>query len=284
VNWLGILPTGVNYKHSDTNGDGTIDLDDTTAIILNQGLNHPLKQSSIQSQGSIDLMLSTALDTVGPGTFLEITVDLSGLPTDSIYGLYFQFAFDPAMIVPGNVTYDYSNSMFGTPQVDMIHYELEDPSIGLLDLAITSTDHINKVADGELVKIILQVSPGITVPEQIDLNITPIQSYDAAADPLSLNSTGTTVHVDPFSTGVHEQTDAGSLWVSYLEAGSISIRSEEWVEFDDVKLVNLQGQVVFQENYMNTDQKIDLNRFSKGIYILSISEGLKTTFIKVINR
>lgn len=284
VNWLGVLPTGVNYKHSDTNGDGTIDLDDTTAVILNQGLNHPLKQSGAQPQGSIDLMLTTVLDTVGPGSFLEITADLSGSPTDSLYGLYFQIAFDPAMIAPGTMTYDFSNSIFGTSQVDMIHLELADPSIGLLDLAITSIDHINKVANGEVVKIILQVSPGITLPEQLDLNITPVRSYNAAADPLSLNSTGTTVHIDPFSTGVLEQTDAGSLWVSYLEGGSISIKSAERIEFDDVKLVNLQGQVVFQENYMNTDQKIDLNRFSKGIYVLSVSEGLKTTLLKVINR
>lgn len=93
-NWAGTITNGKNLNHSDCNGDGIIDNNDTLAIFNNYGLTHAFKpvQTTI-----LNPQLSVVADQVAviKGNWGSSSVYLgdAGNPINNINGIPYQLIF-----------------------------------------------------------------------------------------------------------------------------------------------------------------------------------------------
>ena len=91
-NWTDSLASGVNIKHSDCDGNGIINADDTIPITLNYGMIHPRLLPPVYNATIPDLYLQCTVDSIGPNQMLHVKMHLgsSAMPVPAIYGLAFQ--------------------------------------------------------------------------------------------------------------------------------------------------------------------------------------------------
>ncbi len=136
----------INYKHIDSNGDGTIDAADTLAIVQHWGrVVNPLQHNPFHAPlgnptGNPHPPFTISTDTLYPGQSISLPLLLGSadMPADSIYGLAFSLSYDPDKIKPG-ISFHPTSSWLGEP-ADMLWLQRNFPEQGRLDVAITRTD------------------------------------------------------------------------------------------------------------------------------------------------
>ena len=143
-------PDSLNYKFIDTDGNGTINADDTLAISLNYGLGHNKTFETSTTEGSVPLQIELSSDSAVAGDSIQIKVRL-GTPqqiADSIYGLAFTLYYDPAFLDSNSVKIDLSQTWMGTPNQNLLTMAHHFPSLGRIDLGVTRTDHQDTSGQG----------------------------------------------------------------------------------------------------------------------------------------
>jgi len=152
-NWGKTFINGVDYKHSDCNGDGVVDSLDLMAISINWGDSH--KKTGLTSGGNPSdppFYLAFSKATYNPGDTVKAAIIL-GTPSNSlgnVYGMASEFNFDLAYIDTNTLKVNFSKSWFGTPGTDMLYFFHPEYSIGKLFFAISRIDHNNKSGNGNI--------------------------------------------------------------------------------------------------------------------------------------
>lgn len=107
--WTNSFASGINYKHADCNGDGTIDMTDLNAITLNYGQVHFKKENVgvYKAAGLPDLYLDLTGISAIPGTTLQIPVMLgtSTAMMNDIYGIAAHITANNVLASPMSLTY-----------------------------------------------------------------------------------------------------------------------------------------------------------------------------------
>jgi len=197
TNWLGQLATdwadtlisGVNYKHIDCNGDGTINNNDTLAIVLNYGSVH--NKTSLSNQASTAdplLYLDISTDTVSTGTQLIIPLMLgtTSVPADSIYGLAFTINYDPSLIDTSSVSVSFNNSWLGTIGTDLISIQYDFYSGGKIEIAVTRTDQSNISGFGQIGELSITTANNLSGNSPIDTMLFTLTNVTSIANDESI--------------------------------------------------------------------------------------------------
>ena len=138
--WATSTPSGTNHKFVDCDGNALIDLNDTTAVLLNYGYVHNNRLAApVNNLNYPDLRLQVTVDTIAPSSsgVLEVQIGSQALPVNNLYGLAFTILFDPQHIDENSLTMSLSNSLLGTPGVDMAGVKVIHSGYGNIDVAIT---------------------------------------------------------------------------------------------------------------------------------------------------
>lgn len=162
VDWQVPQNNGQDMKHGDCNGNGTVDLSDTAAIVQNFGLseNFPLIPYQGQERNCIPLQLVFPNSTFNPGSWVsgDIVIGDSASGPFSVYGIACAFKFPTGSFVPGSLTIIPDANWMTTIPTDGIAIAISD-SVGMVSLGITRHDHINANGFGVIGHVIFQIPP-----------------------------------------------------------------------------------------------------------------------------
>ncbi|MGB1204606.1 MAG: S8 family serine peptidase [Chitinophagales bacterium] len=161
ADWTANLPYGVNAKHADCDGNGTVEVIDVQAIADNYGQIHTTTNSAPPITG-FDLDISQALD-IAPTASNNYTFTLNISATNvNVYGLAYTINYTDACI---HTNIDFSNSCLGIDGIDFVKVVKNDTANNKLYIGISRLNRTNANC-GNIAKITMEV---IDIP--IDNNL-----------------------------------------------------------------------------------------------------------------
>lgn len=266
----------INFKHMDTDGNGTINAQDTVAISLNWGLTNdnwdddgfmPNLEISFTQEAPF-FIESDTVNTDQTASFDIILGDETNHATD-IYGLAFTITFNPEVTVPGSAHVLLDNSWLGAPGQNLLSLYKEDYEAGELHVGITRTDGSNITGHGNIGVMQITIKDVIFRGDltEMQLGIENVRIINASEQDILVNPIETTTYIDAttntFNPGIQHKIN-----VYPSPATDKIFISAESIEVTDIELYNAQGSMIRKMNQALTELKVD--NLSSGSYYLRI--------------
>jgi hypothetical protein len=283
-NWTGTITNGSNLNHSDCNGDGTIDDNDTLAIFNNYGLTHTFKTAQTTT---VNPQLSIVPDQsmVVKGTFGSASIYFGDATTtiNNINGVAFTVDFDNTLIEPNSIWVEYQNSFIDAGQ--NLHFRKLDFVNNKLFTASTHTVSNNVSGYGKIATLHYQVKSSLSTDEVLNIGILQANQSSATGSitPLS-TGTGTLMAIGA-SVGVKESLISGGMLVSPNPTnGLLNISFNTIPQNTKIELYNSIGALVLTEQMSNKTNTINMSDLSSGIYFMKVLESNKVVAVKKVVR
>ncbi|MCI5058479.1 MAG: T9SS type A sorting domain-containing protein [Flavobacteriales bacterium] len=284
TNWIGqyaadfgqSLASGVDYKHSDCDGNGNINIGDFGAILLNYGQTHTKGFESPFVMTNPSLSVNLNVDTTQVGSVVTAMINLGDaiIPADSVYGVAFQMNYDPALVDSVQMNVDYSNSWLGdiTNNSDFIGIDTTLISFGHLDVGMTRTNQGNKSGHGEICAVEIFTTDDLigkqTTYEALKLSLSNVKI-------ISYDQTELVVNTVSDSVILYQN---GPVGIKRIGNSSISIYPNPFNESVNIKgdfdvcnmlLSNSLGQIVMRKN-IQSNATLNLSELDKGVYFMQL--------------
>ena len=294
-NWPYTLSDGINYKHADCNGDGIINGDDTSAIVLNYDRTHQ-RGGGYQpwKSNAPALQIKLSPDTLVDGQIATATLSLgdSAQQGTNVYALAFTYNFDPLVVDTGSISITFGNSWLAG-NGDHINISKTFYGPGQVQAALTRINHLNRSGYGPIGTVSMKITTGningknlsyytmknfitgLTVVDK-DGNVLPVNagfdSVPVAFTPTGINTIKNNINIQIFPNPANDQLN--------ITTGLSQIQ--------EISIVDLTGQQVLRQNPpTGTNFAIDISGLSAGVYLINIkanSEEFHTRFMKVASK
>jgi hypothetical protein len=269
-NWTGTITNGKNLNHSDCNGDGTINDDDTLAIYNNYGLVHAFKPTEINT---VNPKLSIVPDQPGvvKGAWGTASIYLGDAtnPINNINGVAFTVDFDNTLIETNSVYIEYQNSFLDAGQ--NLHFRKLDFANSKIFTANTHTVNNNVSGNGKIGTLHYQIKSTLTTDDVLNLGISQANQSDASGIITPLTSGTATLMAMGSSVGLQELSGSFISVSPNPTNGSLTINSK--TELQKIALVSITGQVLLTETPTNVSHTLHLENFSNGIYFVNVYQN-----------
>ncbi|MFN8115962.1 MAG: FG-GAP-like repeat-containing protein [Bacteroidia bacterium] len=269
-NWVGTITNGKNLNHSDCNGDGTINDNDTLAIYYNYGLTHtfrPAQTSTVNPQLSIVPDQASVLK----GTWGTASIYLGDAAANinNINGVAFTIDFDNTLIETNSIYIEYQNSFIDAGQ--NLHFRKLDFANGKLFTASTHTVNNNVSGFGKIGTLHYKIKSTLTADQILNLGISQSNQSDASGTIIPLTSGTGTLMALGASVGL-QQLNGNLISISPNPTnGSLTINSK--TELQKIEVVSITGQVLLSEVPTNVYYTLHLDNFANGIYFVNIYQN-----------
>lgn len=280
--WTDSLTSGVNLKHVDTDGNGTIELDDTLAIGQNYGLTHLSQKRDIQSGGA-PLYFTASATLVNPGDTVSISVWLGTADTvaQDVYGIAFSMDYDTSQVA--SISVDMSPTWLGTIGQNVLAFSKNLPEAGQLDIAQVRLNQSNISGYGRLANIIVVMDDDIAkqlIPFSMSVNRLDMIDSDANAlavsvEPLALNiSTDLESPIEVLGLSVYPNPAQDYLQIYWQQAQETRIR-----------LLTSHASVVLEERSAKraSTHTLNLSELPQGIYLLEVRQQNQRSLLRVVH-
>ncbi|MBL7919575.1 MAG: T9SS type A sorting domain-containing protein [Bacteroidia bacterium] len=268
--WPGLISNGKNLGHSDCNGDGIINLNDTMAIYNNYNSIHTFKSANAAvTNPEITIIPDQSFVPSGQWGSASVYLGDSTHAVNNINGLAFTVdIMDNFLLVSNQMTVDYPVS-FLNPTNQNLNFRKKHFNNGLIYTATTHTNNLNSNGNGKVGVFYFKVDPNITSLYQFNFGISNAYKSDANGiiSPLSVSS-ATSVMVG-VPNGVKENGFDNSISIfPNPTKGSVTIKSN--TEIKKVEILNVTGQLLLTENVKGNSHQLNLETLAKGIYFVKI--------------
>ncbi len=268
-NWAGTITNGKNLNHSDCNGDGTINNDDTLAIYNNYGLTHafkPTQATVINPQLSI--VPDQAAVVKGSWGTASIYLGDANASVSNINGVAFTLDFDNALIETNSIYIEYQNSFLDAGQ--NLHFRKLDFANGKFFTASTHTINSNVSGFGKIATLHYQIKSSLTSAQVLNLGILQANQSDASGiiSPLTSGSGSLTATID---VGLQELNGNIVSISPNPTKGSLTINSK--TELQKIEVVAITGQTLLSEVPTNVSHTLHLDNFANGIYFVNLYQN-----------
>ncbi len=276
------LQSGVDYKHTDCNGDAVIDIDDTLAVIQNYGLLHSLLTEENQFDDTDPMLyLAAPVDTVLTGSAVTVPVMLGTetVPANDVYGIGFTVHYDYELVDTNTMSISFANSWFGVQGLNAISIRKNFHGLGMMDVALTRIDHQNISGQGTIGELhfitIDNLSGKQTLYETLNLYITDVKLIRNDESEVQLGIQNDSIVVTNLGISVHE--------LSSLEAGisiypnpakdilNVAFESTVFGAQTTAEILNATGQVINVSNLTDQISHLNISDLAAGVYFLRIS-------------
>ena len=270
-NWTGTITNGKNLNHSDCNGDGTINNDDTLAIYNNYGLTHTFKPAQTNT---VNPQLSIVPDqtSVVKGSWGTASIYLGDAITsiNNINGIAFTVDFDNALIETNSIYMEYQNSFLDAGQ--NLQFRKVDFTNGKLFTATTHTVNNNASGNGLIAKLHYQIKAALTSDQILNLGILQANQSNASGAIVPLTSGTATVQALVASVGLYESLNNNMVSISPNPSnGLLTINSK--TELQKIEVVSITGTVLLSEFLTNISHTLHLDNFDNGIYFVNVYQN-----------
>jgi len=269
-NWTGTITNGKNLNHSDCNGDGTIDDNDTLAIYNNYGLTHTFRPTQIST---VNPQLSIVPDqaSVVKGTWGTAPIYLGDAAANinNINGVAFTVYFDNTLIETNSIYIEYQNSFIDAGQ--NLHFRKLDFTNGKLFTASTHTASSNVSGFGKIATLHYQIKSTLTSAQVLNFGISQASKSDALGNVTSLTS-GTASLTATIDVGLQEFLNSNLTSISPNPTnGSLTINSK--TELQKIEVLSVDGKVLVSETPTNVLHALHLENFANGIYFVNLYQN-----------
>lgn len=278
-NWTGTITNGKNLNHSDCNGDGTIDANDTLAIYNNYGLTHALRSNN-QTVNNPQLRIVPDQATVVKGSWGTASVYLGDAtsPVNNVNGLAFTLNFDNTLIEANSVWIKYPASFINTSGQNL-NFQKADFTNGNLYTATTHTVSNNTSGNGLIAILHYQIKSSLTSDQVLNLGLLQVNQSDANGTITPLTSGTATLMAMGSSVGLNELLNGNLISVAPNPANTVvSISSTS--DLERVEIVNLTGQVLISEPASEKTHRLNVEGLSNGVYFVKAYSGSKQVVLK----
>jgi hypothetical protein len=284
--WLQNM-AGVNYKHIDCDGNGTINDDDTLAVSQNWSLTH-LKAGAEPRATDPVLYLEPVRDTLysNANARFNIMLGSNAIPVSDLYGIAFSVILDPSVFDLSSANITTAGSFMGTAGTDMFTFRRFD-SQGI-SIALSRTDGQNVSGNGKIGELTLRTNSIGDATGSVTLMPVIVKGLAASGAENTYNTQTTSLTIADTSVGINEPAVYASVniypnpakGVVYIQAPA-AVKSTTWT----VSLLNMDGRLITQEVLNNgslNNHAINTTGISAGIYFLRISGDAGVTVKKVV--
>ncbi|HNR19918.1 MAG TPA: T9SS type A sorting domain-containing protein, partial [Bacteroidia bacterium] len=287
TDWNSYFTTAVNKKHADTNGDGVVNDDDTTAVSLNYGLTHPARlagQHSLTSLTDPYLYLDVTPDStnLSDTVYIDTYYGTAQTPVDSVYGIAFTINYDTALVDTSWISNQFLTSWLGQPGVDLITFAKSIPVEGKIDFALVRNDHTNVTGfGGALTRTGIVIVDNVAGRIPVPFTLSNAYALTASEYVLGINLGNDSTMLDTTATGIQDQFT--------LEQFSIMPNpASEFIVLSNIRpnataeIYNTTGQIILQQNITPPQTLLNIKSLKKGIYTLRINGNNKIFIGKLI--
>jgi hypothetical protein len=287
ADWSGNL-NGVNHKHIDTNGDGMIDSDDTTAVLLNYGLS----RSSSYTPSALGPLLTVKMpsDSVGTNQALTLPVNL-GLPAEpanDVYAITFSLLWDSDLVYASSINFDASSGWIGNPGTDAFTVYKHGNGSGRMDVAIVRTNKQNKSGFGEIGNLSFTTSNTISgISKNLTIDITDVAMIDASGNQLDVTTEPSSTVVTTLGIAKYNQNLNFRIYPNPSN-GELIIENNDGSVIESIDIYNNLGVLCYKHSSRNVvDSRTKLStELLTGTYYVTIrtSLGVVTKPLSIISR
>ncbi|MEO0469976.1 MAG: T9SS type A sorting domain-containing protein [Bacteroidota bacterium] len=274
-NWVDSLPNGVNYKYADTDGNGSINLDDTLAIDLNYGLTH--------NKGSGGALMGPALFTVfeedtvsvGEEAHLLVFFGTDNEPVQNVYGMGCRIEIDSTLAQSDEVSADFSMNWMGVKNVNLITLGKNRPIESAFDLSMVGIDQIPRTGSGMVARITIividdlsgktdqveKLVPQIMFPEAINRQLLSL--------PVQIGQLDTLVIVNDV-VGIEEMPGVQIDLYPNPARDQFEV-SLSGVAANGIEVYDLMGKKIMEQKGLHFQQRhIDCGQWPAGMYTIRL--------------
>lgn len=268
ADWSGTITNGQNLNHSDCNGDGVIDANDTLAIYNNYGLTHAFKQAQITSNAQLTIVPDQASLNAGDWGSASIFLGEAGSPVNNVNGVAFTVSFDQSMIATGNAYLEYPVSFINAANHNL-HFRKPDFSNGMIYTATTHTLSNNVSGNGKIAVLHFRVDPS-SQAGVLNLGLSQGSQSSANGAITSLTTGNATLAISGTPTaGVNELIENSQIAV-YPNPATEAVNINSSLMLQKVELLSLTGQVVLSQPVSGRQCQMKLPGVEEGIYFVNV--------------
>ncbi|MFN8277016.1 MAG: hypothetical protein U0T84_06010 [Chitinophagales bacterium] len=289
TDWTDTFQGGLNYKFADCNGNGTINAADTLAVVQNFGLYHQKTDGGNDPwrAGAPVLNVRFSKNVVVAGDTLITTISLGDAttPVAALYGLSFQFHFDPLVVDTGKLQFSFVSSWLGTPQ-NSIHLSRTFAGTGVVKAAITGIDHTSRGGNGTIAEFrSIIITDNINGKNLAYWNnksfITDVVAVDGQGKSVALNAGADSNQVEYTPNGILTVQEVQLRAVPNPAKGVVNLYSSEPMEA--VRLVDIAGrEVVFMPVGGPTQLALPLGQVTEGVYWLQVQTAVGSRQLRLM--
>ncbi len=269
-NWSDTLSNGKNTKYTDCNGDGTVDMNDTLAVNLNYGLTHLARMGNqIIQTTNPDVYLQfnkpqyLPADTVKADVYIGSNIN----PQANFYGAAFTLNYDNTKAQNGTEKFWFNNSWIGNINQSKIKFSKLNTSAGIIDASLVRITHTDTTGFGKVATLQFVLTNTLTNSE-LYFTINNAIKTDSSGNISNLNSGTDSVTVVNGTTAINNLSKNQISIYPNPTSDLVAIHSS--TELGTLTICNSLGEVVFQMRCKNTQEQIDVSKFSAGVYTVLV--------------
>jgi len=285
TDWSQSFQLGANYKHSDCNGDGVVDIQDTVAISQNYSNTHPFR---LQAPPQVNVLYPPIIlfaddDTAGTNQVVNFDIYVGGpfQPIDSLYGITFKLNYPIADVQANLVNCTYNTSWLGTLGTDMIQMQRNFPTQGYIDVALVRNEQSNIDGGwGPIGTLKVKMPPSGTNIVTVPVTISNVYAITVGKRVVTLDLQPGSVVFNPNLTGVNTPAfdDFFGLYPN-PSSGIFTLKANDNVS--SIEIMNALGQVVMTVTATGNQTLIDATSLAAGIYTVRVTNNQGTFHTKL---
>lgn len=284
-NWDTASTDGVNFKHADCNGDGTINADDTIAILLNYGLTHP-RSGEQEWRADIPALNPIVLnDTITNGDTLVVDLVLGDAlnPATDVYGIAFTLNYDMLTVDTTLTRITFGDSWLGDA-TDKISISKDITDVGQIKCGITRIDHANRSGNGAIGTAIFVITTDNINGKDLSYYtshtwISDITAIDRAGNSIDINAGRDSAAIGYEITGINDIAWADKINLYPNPASNTLNINSPQVIVNTVAITNVLGEQLMLTNVSANKASINIEILQPGIYFTELNTD-KGTFTK----
>ncbi len=279
TNWITATPkkSNTNFKYADTDGSGTVDVDDSTAIQLNYNQVHN-KTSDFEESSESIIWIDISDDTVMAGDTVQGNI-LLGNDTailEHLYGYALTMSYENQYIDSGSIRTDFTGNWIA-PSNDYLSLERDFYSAGNTDLAFSRTNQQGMSGYGLIAKIsfiIDNIDGKLFSTEVLNIGLNNVFIIDEDGKEIQVESGNDSIVVKFTQSGLNDPATNSEHLLIYPNPANdyLNIAVEHGYEVLSYQVSNALGQTL-EFNDQNTQNKftLDMHELPIGMYVLQIN-------------
>ena len=287
---VNLFPESTNFKHSDCNGDGIVNAEDTVVVLRNYNqvrtAKLPRQSAACADPNLPPLFLEFTQDSLTAGTVATVLIHLGSNqnPAENVYGIALAVNYESIFIDSGSVNLSFINSEIGIGNV----------------ISISNTNREQEKTEGGIIRIdhqsrrIAEVIGRISFVMEDNL-ISKTDFSDMLSfgflDVIVVDSSGAEIPVCPKSdsvviyqlgTGIKKPADY-SFSISPNPATDIISISLPDYKSTSLRLLNILGeQLIFHDISGQKNIALAINHLPRGTYLLQLEQPQRETITRKI--
>lgn len=280
-NWVDTFINGINYKHADCDGNGTVNNTDLGVVTLNYGQFH-LKNENIgryKTRGLPDLFFDTNGLQAIPGTTLQIPVHLGVLasPMNNIYGIAGKILVSNTL--SNNITLSNPTSWLGVAANSFL-FQKNIGGYNATDFTLVRNNQQQINGYGQIATLEVPIDASAIVGSDLILQFANLKLIDANGNEISdynvLNDTlkiSWPTQINPIETNnkiaVYPNPISNILTIENLDPALSNYQ---------INIVNVTGNSIYNCTLAEKKKIINTESFSKGMYFIQIKNEMQKIY------